>query len=319
MARKLLLLVLSVSFLIALTAAEGYAQQKIKFGTFLKGHPVSYLPVLAAEEKGFWKENGLQAEWVPFRGSGALMRGVAAGAVSIAVSTGAGVLQAASRGVPVVAVSELHKKDHFMAWVRADSPIREAKDLKGAKIGITRIGGTASAYTEVVLKSLGIEKDTKTVALGGVRPLIAGLKSKAVDVSVLSVYTMIKMKAAGEVRSVVTYDDFLPKQWLVHVVFAHQRLIDSDPGTVKGTVRAMLQAIGFIKKNQAWAVPKMKEMSGYPEQAAQDIYGLLRFTDTGRIDRKALENVLNFMIEYGIVKGDKRPSLDKVYTNKFVG
>ncbi len=125
MARKIFLPIFAVLFLLALLTANAYSQQRIKFGTFLKGHPVSYLPVFAAEEKGYWKENGLQAEWVPFRGSGALMRGIAAGAVSIAVSTGAGVLQAAARGVPVVAVSELHKRDYFMAWVRVDSPLKK--------------------------------------------------------------------------------------------------------------------------------------------------------------------------------------------------
>lgn len=311
-------------FLVALLAfvslvASSRGQQRLKFGTFDKTHPISYLPVLAAEEKGLWKKNGLEAEWVPFRSSADMSRGMAAGSLSLGISTGASVLQAASGGLPAVIVSELHQKDYFSVWVPVKSRIKEAKDLKGIKLSSIRRGGTQYAYTKMVLKALGLEKDVRLVVVGSSAAEFAALKTGVVDALPVSIFRMVEMEIKGEVRKIITYDDYLPREWLVHVVVSDRRLVSSEADLVRRTVTTLLQAADAIRGDRRWSVDKMKAISGYSELAAGTIYDLLRFTKTGKIERKALENVFNFLKEYEIVSKEWAPNLDEFYTNRFIG
>ena len=38
----------------------------------------------------------------------------------------------------------------------------------------------------------------------------------------------------------------------------------------------------------------------------------------GKLERKAIENVRSFMIEYKIIKAKEAPAIDDIYTDKFV-
>ena len=35
-------------------------------------------------------------------------------------------------------------------------------------------------------------------------------------------------------------------------------------------------------------------------------------------ERKGLENIRDFLIEYGIISGEKTPAIDRLYTNEFI-
>src|SRR3990170_1370185 len=119
---------------------------KLRFGSSVRGHPNYDLPMVAAAEKGIWKENGLEVEWTPFRAGGDLMRAVAARALDIATTGSSTSILAASQGVPVTIVADPKEPLTFYFQVLKDSPIKEAKDLKGTKIGILRFGGTSHNY-----------------------------------------------------------------------------------------------------------------------------------------------------------------------------
>lgn len=296
-----------------------WAAERLKYGTFSKDHPVVYLPMLAAEERGFWKDNGLEAEWMAFRGSAEMMQGVAAGELTLGLSTAVSVIQAAARGIPIMAVSEFHLKDYFIVWVPGQSPVRSPADLKGTKLGITRIGGTDYAYMKMVLKSLQLEKDVRLVTMGGIPESLAMLRTGVVDGFIRSVYVMAKLKAAGEVRQLLVLDDYLPKEWLVHVIFASRESARAKPDMVKRAIRASLQAANFVGANQAWALAKIQKEQGFSEEVAKVIYQHLEFTKTGKMKRAGLENVRNFLIEYGIVPKEKAPPLEEVYTAEFTG
>ncbi|MEE8450178.1 MAG: ABC transporter substrate-binding protein [Thermodesulfobacteriota bacterium] len=54
-----------------------------------------------AENKGFWKGQGLEVEWVPFVGGGRLYRAVAAGRINMGVSAAASFFNAEQRVFPL--------------------------------------------------------------------------------------------------------------------------------------------------------------------------------------------------------------------------
>ncbi len=320
--RKIFLTLLVGLLTLGWLAPSAFSAEKLQLGSSIKLYPAFYLPILAADEKGLFKKNGLEVEWVPFRGGAALIRAMAAGSINIALSTASTDIVAISRGVPILIVADLFtgSKDWFV-WVRSDSRLKKPQDLKGAKIGVTRMGGAAHAYARALARSLGLEGDIRVVATGGIREQVAALKGGAVDANLLSIYIMASRKLKGEVRELVPVADILPKEWADQEVIARKDFVKSNPDTVRKVVRSLLQGVDIIRKDRSWTVEKMKSMSRYPEEAARMVYQdyLLRsFTVDGRVSRKGVENVKDFLLEYGILKG-KAPAVDDIYTNKFVG
>ncbi|MEE8448091.1 MAG: ABC transporter substrate-binding protein [Thermodesulfobacteriota bacterium] len=312
-------LIFGVVISLILVAAVGKikAAEKIKFGTPVKLSPVLYLPVLAGEERGFWKKNNVSVEWLPFRGGSALYRGIAANSVEMGVSSTGSHMRAAGRGVPVVIVAESNRSQDFIVWVRADSRFKNPRDLKGARIGVPRLGGSSHGFGLVIVKALGLEKDVKFLGMGGIRPEPAALKTGGIDAIIEPISIPAELKVMGVVRELVSTSDYLPKEWMSNAVFARRDFLKAKPKMVSGVVKAFIEAARFITGNEAWSIEKMKQMSHYSEEAARLVYKQLNFTRDGKIRKKALENVLNFYIKQGIISKESAPSLETLYTMEF--
>src|SRR3990170_3501509 len=155
MGKKISILGLVAIFSLAtISGRSAFGADKLKFATSVKLSANYFLPVLAAEEGGFWKQNGLEVEWVAFESGRAHIAAVAAGAVTIGFATTMSEMQAAAAGLPTHVISALQPKDAFTVWVRTESRFREPKDLKGARIGVSGYGGIEHAYSRMIAGAL---------------------------------------------------------------------------------------------------------------------------------------------------------------------
>src|ERR1700749_509385 len=101
---------------LALSAQSASALDKISYGTAVKLSPVYYLPVLAGQEQGIFKKNGLDVEWVPSNRGPDFHRALGAGAVQIRWSNGATDIPPIGRGARTVIVANLQTADNFGIW-----------------------------------------------------------------------------------------------------------------------------------------------------------------------------------------------------------
>lgn len=312
---------LTMLFLLAFASGVS-ALEKLKWGTPVKTAPQSYLPPLTAEERGFWKENGLEVEWVGFADASAMNQAIAARSLFIGFSATVPVLLAGAGGVPVIFVSDLYSPDDWRLWVRPDSRIREAKDLKGAKVGVHRLGSVTHGYALALVKHLGLEKDVKFIASGGIPETLAATKAGITDGQLSAINVMIKLKLAGEFREVLSLDDLniIPKEWLGFGIVAHHDFTRRSPEVVRKAIRAILSSLDFVRKNPGWTIEKLKVELGIPEEGGRILHRdfLERYSKNGRITKQAVENVRNFFIEYGVVPKDKTPLTEKLFTAEFV-
>ncbi len=62
----------------------------------------------------------------------------------------------------------------------------------------------------------------------------------------------------------------------------------------------------------------MKEIHHYSDEAAESIYKILSLSPDGKFDKKAVQNVVDFMVNYGLMKPGEVASVDALYTDQFV-
>ena len=316
MTRKLLFFLFLAVLLVGLVTPI-FALERVKLGSSIRLAAHFFLPPMAGEERGFWKENGLEVEWVPFAGTVPQMNAVAARAINIGLATVTDPPMAAERGLPVIMVMELLPSQAINIWVRADSPYRRVEDLKGARVAATTLGGPMHAFGRIMVAAHKIEKDVRFVGAGGVPQMLAGIRAGAFEAIINTFGTTVGLKLEGIVRDIATLGDYLPKPWTDQVVFARKDFAQSKPDVVRKMLKAMLQSFDFMRENPRWTIDKLKSFQGVSEQAAKLVYDKNKFTITGKIDRKAVENVRKVLIEYGILT-DKVPAVDELFTNEYL-
>lgn len=142
--------------------------------------------VWIAEERGFFKKHGIEAEAI-FIGGGAA-RGVnalLAGDIQFATAGGGAVIQSALKGADVVMVAALNNKGVHRILVRPEIDTPEA--IKGKKIAITTFGSSSHAVLTMVLDVWKIRPDELQILQIGSSPtMVLSLQKKVVDGAVLT-------------------------------------------------------------------------------------------------------------------------------------
>ena len=220
-----------------------WAQERIKVGTAVRTLPIYYLPVLAAQEKGVFQRHGLQAEWFPFQAGPAMYRAAAAGEVNFGLTKVGSLTQAVAAGLGLVVISQLTANDGFFLWAKGDSPIQQPKDLKGRIYGVSRFGDAQHAYARIILRSLGIEKEVKFAAVGGIPEMIAALRTGAIDVATMTPFQVIELKLKGELKEVAEVSRYHPKEWVGDIVFARKEFAAGKPEIVRRVIDSLGQGV----------------------------------------------------------------------------
>ncbi len=304
--------------MLALASAGVQAAEKWIFGASTMRVPLFYMPGLVAEEKGFWKEAGLNVEFIPFKGGTPLYKAAAAGEAKMGVSSGPSFILAASAGVPITIVAQIAAESPFYFWVRADSPLKRPKDIKGSKIGVSSLGSLTYIYAKAIARALGVEKDVNIVATGGVPQSAGALRAGRIDLMPTSTYTFLELEIKGQMRRLLRVADYLPKPWVETVAFAERGFTKSNPDAVRRAIGTVLKAINFMRDNPSWTMAKMKGIYGYSDEAAKKAYEFSKFTRGGEIDVRGLENITNFLVEYGLIRKGKALPVRELYTTGFL-
>lgn len=310
--RRVLCLALMALFFLS-TGVDLYAVEKVRFSVHIRTSPDYVMPVLAALEKGFWKESGVEVEYIGFESPAAQDTAVVAKAIDMGFVGLLGLIRAISAGVPYAWVADVMTIS-FSVWVPPGSPLRKPQDLKGVTVSITRYGADLHFMTHAFAKALGIEKDMKIVAAGGTPARIAAMRAGATAATTGSMFPMLPLLVKGEVRELVDMEEYLPRGTLAQGLFVRRELLEKKPEVARKVVKGYLRGAEFYAKNRDWAIEKMQKEAafGYSAEAAKIAYPKIKYTD-GKVDLKRIESTMAFLIEYGLVPKEKMPPIDIIY------
>lgn len=152
------LFILAAMVFLASNASLGWAQlTKLKVAISPIG---SYLPLFVGQEKGYFKEMGLEVSTISISGGPKKLEAMAGGSVHIAGSSVPPIIRGASRGFDFTIVSPMANSPTkypgiSAVIVRKDSGIKSAKDLPGKKIAIAARGQVDDLTTNILVERAG--------------------------------------------------------------------------------------------------------------------------------------------------------------------
>lgn len=148
-----------VSLLLLLTPAEAADKLTVLLDWFVNP---DHAPIIIAEERGYFADEGLDVTIVPPADPSAPPRLVAAGQADIAISYQPNLHLQIAEGLPLVRIGTLVETPLNSLVVLADGPIDDIADLKGRTVGFS-VGGFEDALLGQMLEGKGLSLDNVTL------------------------------------------------------------------------------------------------------------------------------------------------------------
>jgi NitT/TauT family transport system substrate-binding protein len=317
--RRAFLKTVGIGILAGTAGAPGHvaAQQvtSFKIGSVVLDELATTGPILVGIDKGFFRQNGLAVEMVPFKGGPDQLKGLLAGAVQLAISGSTDLLVFRERGTSVRAVAVTTEKNHFTLVVA--SKITKSEDLKGGTIAVTAPGATSWVFARMLAKKMGWdpEKDIRIVGVGGQDAMVAGMRRGELTAFVTGTAGVVA-EAQGVGRVLMRLDEATPR-WVSNMAFTTDEIIKTRRDDVEKAVRGLFLAIKFMRDNPDETIRIAVRGIGWPEGATRRAYELLRplLPADGRFDPDTYRIVQETLLELGVLK--KRLPLEDHYTTEF--
>jgi ABC-type nitrate/sulfonate/bicarbonate transport system substrate-binding protein len=157
----------------------------------------SITPIWLAKDEGIFEKHGFDVEIITLQSSSQVAKVMASGEIPVAVSAAAGVVDAALAGDDQVLLSGFQNTMNF--WAYGKPEIASLADLRGKRIGTTRIGSGVYLGATMMLKGVGLEpdRDAALMQIGGTGDVWGALAAGVVDAAVLSLPYNFEAQDAG--------------------------------------------------------------------------------------------------------------------------
>lgn len=190
----MLLRLISFVLALALASAHSVAAAPLRIAYSAISGAMSSLWV--AQEGGYFKREGLDTELLYIGGGTLLIQAMLSGDIPFAYGPSVPVINATLRGSDLILIGNTGNSLVFSIMARPE--LKQPAQLRGKKIGVTRLGGSTDWALDAALKQWGMERSQITaIQTGGMPEGLAALTSGALDAVVLSPPSNFRAAKAG--------------------------------------------------------------------------------------------------------------------------
>jgi NitT/TauT family transport system substrate-binding protein len=289
--------------------------------------------IYAAKSKGFFRKRGIDLEISRGFGSVAAAQAVGSGKFDFGLAAAVAGIQQTAKGLEVVQLGTAHYDSTMGIAVLADSPIRTPKDLEGRKLGST-VNSGEYPLLPLFFKNAGVDAGKVQRVQLDAQVRNRALITKEVDaISAFAGSSIPSIAAQGIETRFIPYSSFgIPAYGLS--LMTQPKTLAQDPALCQAVVEASLEGMLLALRNPDEAidaaVQELKEVAMTATGREQikigfGMYALTMLSATAKRsgfawqDPAAMKAQADLVAEYLLEKTDKRPEVDKLYTNRFVG
>ncbi|MFM8677396.1 MAG: ABC transporter substrate-binding protein [Burkholderiaceae bacterium] len=336
MTTRRLVLAKTASVLAAVFAAglisTAHATDKEKITIAVGGKNLFYyLPLTIAEQKGYFKEQGLNVEIVDFAGGAKALQAVVGGSADVV------------SGAYEHTINLQSKKQYFTAFVqqgRAPQIVlgvstktmpnyKSLADLKGKKIGVTAPGSSTNMVVNFILEGAGLKgSDVSIIGVGAGSGAVSAMNAGQIDaisnldpvISALEKDNSIRVVV--DTRKIEATRKLFGGDMPAGCLYAPEEFIKKYPKATQALTNAIVKANRWIAKASPEEVLKSVPASfhlGDPELYKQTFTNVREaISPDGVISDSGVQTALKAIAAYDPKLDAKSIDLKRTYTNEFV-
>ena len=286
-----------------------------------------------AKEMGAFSRRGLNVDVTRGFGSVAAAQALAQGQFDYAIVGAGPMILAAARELAITGMATVNYDMTMGIALRADSPIRTAKDLEGKRLGAVPTSAEFPFWPAFARRA-GIDLSTVTIQQMDNRVLERSLIDRQVDaITAIGSSTIPVMQAQNAAHRFIPYSS-AGLNFYANVICTRPEILTGRAAQAEAMTEALLEAAAFQLREPERAldmfvkqVPEIGITAGGRENARLS-QGLMQAT---MLAPEAIENGLGFtdmakwnamtdlVMEYGAPADAKRPNTAAIISNNFVG
>jgi len=273
---------------------------------------VESMAPIVASAKGYFEAEGVKVELLPGGPEVTTDAQIVSGNALMGSMSSEGLANSIKAGASLVAVGAIYQTSSSAIVTKADSGIKEPKDLEGRKFGVSQTD--ARVYTPF-FKLTGVDESKVIMVQSGSDP--AALISGEVDaMSGALANQPIALAAQGVETTVIRLADFGYNRWSQLMVVRQDSLTDPEKrATVAAMLRALTQGLQTSVDDPAAAAQTVYDV--YGEQLGLDLeqqkasavvwaqlategtkeQGVMRVTEAGIADQQAFFDAVGLEID----------------------
>jgi len=230
---------------------------KLRVGKVLGGSGF-HIPSYVAMDQGFYKAEGLDAEFVVLSARALVTAGLAGSVDVIPIPSGGA--QAALSGAQITYVVGESLKSQ---WTIVVPPtINKVEDLKGKALGYGRPGSADYDEGALVLQRffhMEVGKDYKVISFQGEADRVGALVNGDIAGALISVPHAAKAVGVG-MKVLLRTGDYIARAG--GSFWAKKEFVEQNTETTKKFIRAIARAVVYFRENKAGSLPTLKEHLG---------------------------------------------------------
>jgi NitT/TauT family transport system substrate-binding protein len=241
-----------------------------------------------AEGSGAFKKYGLDVQLVYIPSSGTNVQALLGGSIDVMIAGSSGIVSAAARGAPLVAIGSQMNRPPVTLYVQPD--ITKPEQLRNQVLGITRFGSSTHALSTLVLRKLGLEKTVTLRPLGETPAVQAAFEQKMIA----GMLTTVRPRIAA--RPLVNAAD-LDIPYPMSIIGVTQNFLQANRETLDRLLRAYVEGVAMMVHDKERAVKILAQYLRRSDPAFLDeTYTLVRtYTErVPRFDSRAIPILLEF-------------------------
>ena len=315
------------------TSAWAQALEKKKVTIAVGGKSLFYyMPLTVAERKGYFKDEGLEVEIPDLAGGSRALQALVGGSADMVSGAYEHTINMAAKKQPIKAVV-LQMKFSAMALAMSKeraAKYRNAKDLKGWKIGVTAPGSSTNMFINNILAKDGMKPtDVSIVGVGTGAGAVAALEKGELDGLVNLDPVLTQLESTG--KFVTLYDtrnekgmkDVYGGEYMAAVIYVTDEFVKRNPNTVQAVVNAMVRADKWIAKATPQEIVDLmpnEYKSGNPSLYKEGLLkNMIGFSENGEMSMRAAENVYKVLAQFEpSVMAAGKIDLGSTFDNSFV-
>lgn len=281
---------------------------------------------MAAKEKGYYTEAGLDVTIGPGKGSGSTAQLIATKADLMGFADGYVVGNSVAKGMHITMVASIYRRNPTAVVVLEDGPIRMPKDLEGKTVAIPT-GATQYQQWPAFVKGCGLDAGKIKVVhidpAGSPSALALG-KVDAIAGYAQGYVPSVEIRGGKKAR-VLWYAD-CGVTAVSNGIIVHNDLLKENPGLIRAFVAASLKGFLWARKNpdEAAAIVRKFSETVNPAVARREmelswntwVPPNTRGKPLGWMSDKDWDDTVRILREYGGVSTPLDPRT--LYTNEFV-